>query len=587
MLAVAYATGRASHARKVKGDDPDEKGYPGPPGWGLGVGLTTLPRKKTNVAKNSVIETGLSLRKQPRLRNKEMSTVMRFATWNIRTLLQVGNMNAIADEAERYKMEVVALQEIRWKGKGIIRKSKFNIYYSGNEDRQGNRGVGFIDCKEINRSVLGFSPICERICTLRIKGKFHNITFVNVYAPTEDAEDEIVDEFYAKLQLVCDELPKHDAVITLGDFNAKLGTERMYRDTIGRHSLHDTTNNNGFKLIQYAVANNFKVLSTWYPRKDIYKGTWRIPGTNVTNQIDHILMSKRWATDIESIRTYRGANSDSDHFLVGARLKQKIALVPRNNMENRKRWNIGKFDEIDVKCRFQQEVQHKLQDKPLSNNIEEEWACIKDTIITSAQHVIGEIQNGKNRKNEEWFDQECREIIDVKREARLKCIQRNTRANQEDYNLKRIVAARVCRRKKREALQEKIDEITEYHTKNESKKLYQRIREVTQEFKPRISACRNMDGKILTQNEDVQRRWKEYFESILSGNLDDTDSTIFSTAENEDKQPSYEEVTYVIKCLKNHKAPGQEQILAEFLKKRRRIPMEKNTPPYQTDSDAT
>jgi hypothetical protein len=39
MLAVAYATGRASHARQVKGDDPDKKGYPGPTGWGFGVGL--------------------------------------------------------------------------------------------------------------------------------------------------------------------------------------------------------------------------------------------------------------------------------------------------------------------------------------------------------------------------------------------------------------------------------------------------------------------------------------------------------------------------------------------------------------------
>jgi hypothetical protein len=46
MLAVAYATGRASHARQVKGDDPDKKGYAGPPGWGLGVRLTTPPRKK-------------------------------------------------------------------------------------------------------------------------------------------------------------------------------------------------------------------------------------------------------------------------------------------------------------------------------------------------------------------------------------------------------------------------------------------------------------------------------------------------------------------------------------------------------------
>jgi hypothetical protein len=46
ILAVAYATGRASHARQVKGDDPHKKGYSGPPGWELGVRLTTPPRKK-------------------------------------------------------------------------------------------------------------------------------------------------------------------------------------------------------------------------------------------------------------------------------------------------------------------------------------------------------------------------------------------------------------------------------------------------------------------------------------------------------------------------------------------------------------
>jgi len=40
-------------------------------------------------------------------------------------------------------------------------------------------------------------------------------------------------------------------------------------------------------------------LSTWYPRKDIHKETWKIPGTKDANQIDHILVSKRWTTDIE------------------------------------------------------------------------------------------------------------------------------------------------------------------------------------------------------------------------------------------------------------------------------------------------
>jgi hypothetical protein len=51
MLAVAYATGRASHARQVKGDDPDQKGYPGAPGWGFGLRLTTPHSKKLIVTK--------------------------------------------------------------------------------------------------------------------------------------------------------------------------------------------------------------------------------------------------------------------------------------------------------------------------------------------------------------------------------------------------------------------------------------------------------------------------------------------------------------------------------------------------------
>jgi hypothetical protein len=51
MLAVAYSTGRASHARHVKGDDPDKKGNTGPSGWGLGVGLTTPHNKKLIVMK--------------------------------------------------------------------------------------------------------------------------------------------------------------------------------------------------------------------------------------------------------------------------------------------------------------------------------------------------------------------------------------------------------------------------------------------------------------------------------------------------------------------------------------------------------
>ena len=90
--------------------------------------------------------------------------------------------------------------------------------------------------------------------------------------------------------------------------------------------------------------------------------------------------------------------------------------------------------------------------------------------------------------------------------------------------------------------------MVEHHTKKENKKYYRRIQEMTKGFKPRVNACRDADDKVLTEEEDIQKRWQEHFESVLTGNTDDTDSMTFFTAENEFIQPSYEEVTHIIKC---------------------------------------
>ena len=88
MLAVAYATGRASHARQVKGDDPDKKGYPGPPGWG-GGGCLAWGKQPHPVKELTVKKVG-QRKKLDRLNDdgqKTRYTEITLATWNVQTML--------------------------------------------------------------------------------------------------------------------------------------------------------------------------------------------------------------------------------------------------------------------------------------------------------------------------------------------------------------------------------------------------------------------------------------------------------------------------------------------------------------------
>ena len=70
--------------------------------------------------------------------------------------------------------------------------------------------------------ILGFEPISDLICKLRVKGKFYNMILINIYAPTEDKEDEIKEQFYEELQRTQDWLPKHDVIIIMGDIKRQI-----------------------------------------------------------------------------------------------------------------------------------------------------------------------------------------------------------------------------------------------------------------------------------------------------------------------------------------------------------------------------
>jgi exonuclease III len=68
---------------------------------------------------------------------------MRISTWNVRTLYRAGAMDELAQELEKYKIDICALQEIRWPDEGTMTKKNYMILYSGNKNGKHEFGTGF------------------------------------------------------------------------------------------------------------------------------------------------------------------------------------------------------------------------------------------------------------------------------------------------------------------------------------------------------------------------------------------------------------------------------------------------------------
>jgi endonuclease/exonuclease/phosphatase family metal-dependent hydrolase len=114
--------------------------------------------------------------------------------------------------------------------------------------------------------------------------------------------------------------------ILLGDFNAKVGREDIFKPTIGNESLHEISNDNGIRVVNFATSKNLRVKSTMLPHRNIHKYTWMSPDGKTHNQIDHFLVDRRWHSSVLDVRSFRAACCDTDHYLVVAKVRERLAV---------------------------------------------------------------------------------------------------------------------------------------------------------------------------------------------------------------------------------------------------------------------
>ena len=134
-----------------------------------------------------------------------------------------GKLEVVKQEMARVNINTLGVSELKWTGMGEFNSDDHYIYYCGQESLRRNR-VAIKVNKRVRNAVLGCNFKNNRMISIHFQGTPFNITVIQVYAPTSNAEEAEVERFYEDQQDLVELTPKKDVLFITGDCNAKVGS---------------------------------------------------------------------------------------------------------------------------------------------------------------------------------------------------------------------------------------------------------------------------------------------------------------------------------------------------------------------------
>jgi hypothetical protein len=209
-----------------------------------------------------------------------------------------------------------------------------------------------------------------------------------VHAVSEEKSADSKGSCHEQLEQVFDNFAKYHTKRLLRDFNSNLGIDDIFKPIIENDSLHQDSNDNGVIIVHFATPK-IELQTARCSHAQTY--TWTSPDGKIHNQTDHTVIGRRWHSSTLDVRSFRGADCDTDHYLMVAKLREKLAASKESAQKfDGERFNLRTLSELEVMKQYQIEISKSfaaLEDLDDGEDINRAWENIKDNIRTSTKVV--------------------------------------------------------------------------------------------------------------------------------------------------------------------------------------------------------
>ena len=267
-------------------------------------------------------------------------SILQIGTFNANTLRAENRAAELEQQRKDAGIEILGIQEHR-----IVLPDQNNIEFRSlgssffiissawrNEAQASQGGVGVLIGAKGRKALLDAKRISPRILRVEFDGN-PKTTVIVIYSPTNCADENDVEKFYSDLRSTLQDVPAHNFLTILGDFNARLGPD------VAAYTIYEATNRNGSYLTDLLLEFSLLPANTMFQKRPGKLWTFKDRASDAVRQIDYILVRRKWRNSLKNAEAYNLFSSvGSDHRLVCAKVCLSLR-TPKKIARPRYNWN--------------------------------------------------------------------------------------------------------------------------------------------------------------------------------------------------------------------------------------------------------